>query len=312
MAYFLADRPVAATARGAVAVLGNFDGVHVGHRALIEAAAGAAEAQGAPLAAATFEPHPRRLFQPDAEPFLLTTLDRRDELLRAAGAAHVVAIPFTRDTAGMSPEEFVDEMLIARLGLAGVVVGSEFEFGKGRTGNADSLAQLGATRGLFVGVLDPVAPGAEAEKYSSTDIRSLLEAGDVTSAATLLGRPWDVRGTVKSGEQRGRTIGFPTANLDLGELVRPKNGVYAVRVGVDGAPMDKPAVANFGRRPTVGGEGRLLEVHVFDFTGDLYGRRMDVAFIEFLREERKFDGLDALKTQIAADGEQARALLSKA
>jgi len=312
MAAVRADRPMTGEDRGTLCVLGNLDGVHQGHAALMAAARAAAAERGAPLGAVTFDPHPRRFFQPDAEPFLLTTLERKAELLEEAGATRVFAVPFDRETSSMGPERFVEEVLIERLGLAGVVVGADFQFGKGRAGNADMLAQIGATRGLFVGALDPVAPAANVEKFSSSDARAAIEAGDVEAAARILGRPWDVDGRVREGEQRGRTIGFPTANLDLGDLVRPANGVYAVTVRIEGESEARPGVANFGRRPTVGGKGRLLEVHLFDFEGDLYGETLRVAFRAHLRDERKFDGLDALRTQIGADCDRARAALGAA
>jgi len=295
-------------ARGAVAALGNFDGVHLGHQAVMAQAADLARTLDAPAAAAVFNPHPRRVFQPDSEPFALMTDAQRVRALGEAGAALVHHIPFDRALAAMTPERFVAEVLDDGLGLTGVVTGADFCFGKDRSGNAQALQDLGAARGLTVAIARPVSTQEQAGKISSSDVRQALRAGDPERAAALLGRPFAIEGVVSQGDQRGRTLGFPTANVALGEYVRPAFGVYAVRVDL-GAGEAIPGVANIGRRPTVDGTQARLEAHLFDVSADLYGRRISCALVAFLRPEQRFDGLDALKAQIAEDCETARRLL---
>lgn len=292
-------------ARGAVAALGNFDGVHLGHQAVIAEAAALARSLGAPPAAAVFTPHPRRVFQPDAEPFRLMTDAQRVRALAAAGAAMVHHIPFNRALAQMSPERFVGEVLDEGLGLKGVVIGADFCFGRDRAGDARTLQALGAARGLKVAIAAPVSAGGGTGKISSSEVREALRAGAPEQAAALLGRPFAVEGEVRRGDQRGRTLGFPTANLALGDYVRPAFGVYAVTVDLGGGQA-LPGVANIGRRPTVDGTGVRLEAHLFDVDGDLYGRTISCALVAFLRAEQRFDGLDALKAQIAEDCAAAR------
>jgi riboflavin kinase/FMN adenylyltransferase len=294
--------------RGAVVALGNFDGVHDGHRRVIAQAGRLAETLGAPLGVALFEPHPRRFFQPDAPPFRLMSAARRDALLAGLGVDRVHALPFDAAMAAMSPETFVDTVLHQGLGVSGVVTGADFRFGAKRAGDVPTLIALGQARDIAVEAADLRAEGEE--KLSSSLIRDAIRAGDMPAAARLLGAPWTIEAEVIRGDQRGRTIGFPTANMDLGDFVRPAYGVYALRVGLPGEQPARPAVANFGKRPTVDGETERLEVHLLDFEGDLYGQILSVAFEEHLRGERKFDGLDALKAQIAADSDQARALLT--
>lgn len=297
-----------ATARGAVVAIGNFDGVHLGHQAVIATAGGIARASGAPQAVLSFEPHPRSFFQPAAPPFRLTPFRAKAELLRRLGVDVLFSLRFDRRMVQRSADDFVRGVLVGGLGIRHAVVGYDFVFGHGRKGTAALLTRMGGELGFGVTVVDPVRAGAEL--YSSTRIRELLQAGDPRRAGALLGRPWEIDGRVERGDRRGRTIGFPTANLLLDGYVRPATGVYAVRAGLgrDGAWHD--AVANFGMRPTVGGTQLRLEVHIFDFDGDLYGRHLRVALVDYLRGERKFPGLDALKAQIAADSAQARALLA--
>ncbi len=293
------------TARGAVAALGNFDGVHIGHQAVITQAAILARQLDAPAGAAVFSPHPRRVFQPGGEPFALMSDAQRVRALGEAGARLVHHIPFDRALAAMTPERFVADVLDEGLGLKGVVTGADFCFGKDRAGNAQTLKSLGAARGLTVAIAEPVSAGAHDGKVSSSDVRQALGDGDPGRAAALLGRPFAIEGVVVEGDRRGRTLGFPTANVALGDYVRPAFGVYAVRVDLGGGEA-APGVANIGRRPTVEGLEARLEVHLFDVSADLYGRVMSCALIAFLRPERRFDGLDALKAQIAADCEAAR------
>lgn len=292
------------SARGATVAIGNFDGVHKGHQALLQHA----KAQGGKLGVLVFEPHPQEFFRPDTPRFRLTPFRAKARLLEQHGVSLLFALHFNAEFASLSADEFITKVLVQGLGVRHVIVGEDFCFGKGRQGNLALLQQRGAELGFGVTTFELVGEG-EASKISSTSIREALRDGKPDVAAALLGHPWTVEGRVEGGDRRGRTIGFPTANLWLGDLVRPRHGVYAVRVGVDGGGTHH-GVANLGLRPTFGGDPEpRLEVHLFDFSGDLYGRRICVALHAFLREERRFDGLDALRTQIAADAAAARRAL---
>ncbi|MBL0900097.1 MAG: bifunctional riboflavin kinase/FAD synthetase [Reyranella sp.] len=291
--------------KGGVVALGNFDGVHRGHQALLAQAQKPAGALGAPLLALTFEPHPRGFFVPDTGPFRLTLAPAKTRLLAEHGVQAVLAQHFDAAFAALPAEAFVGDVLLKGLGARHVVCGYDFTFGARRSGNVERLRAEGKARGFGVTVLDPVM--REGEIYSSTRIREALRAGMVSEAAQLLGHPWEIEGTVELGDQRGRTIGFPTANVDLGQHLRPRFGVYAVRALVDGVWRD--GVANLGRRPTFGKLKENFEVHLFDFAGDLYGKTLRVTMVDFIRPEMKFEGLDQLKAQIAADGEAARRIL---
>jgi riboflavin kinase/FMN adenylyltransferase len=299
-----------------VAAIGNFDGVHLGHREVIGAAGEAAKSLGAPCAVLTFEPHPRSVFDPDGAPFRLTPFRVKARLIEELGVEYLFTLHFDLDFARKSAEEFIREVLLDGLGVRHVVVGYDFVFGNRRRGTPTLLREAGSAAGFGVTVVEPVQrPGGEApEIYSSTRIRQHLTAGEPRRAAALLGRDWEIDGRVEAGDGRGRTIGFPTANVPLGDYLRPALGVYAVRAGIEegGGTVWHDAVANLGRRPTVGGSEVRFEVHLLDFAGDLYGRHLRVAFVEFLRGERKFPGLDALKAQIAEDAEQARRMLRQA
>jgi riboflavin kinase / FMN adenylyltransferase len=295
--------------RGAVIALGNFDGVHMGHRHVIALAAGLAETRKAPLGAALFDPHPRRFFAPDAPAFRLMSETRRNRILESLGVNQLHVLPFSMDMAKMTPADFVGTVLADGLGIAGIVTGEDFRFGAGRSGDTDELARLCAERGIATAFADLHGNGAD--KVSSTRIRKAIHDGDMQAAETLLGTPWAVEGIVQRGDQRGRTIGYPTANLTLGDYVRPDYGVYAVRVGLDGDAPTMAGVANIGKRPTVDGATELLEIHLLDWSGDLYGRSLEVEFFNHLRSEKRFDGLDALKAQIAEDAIAARRALSR-
>ena len=300
--------------KGGVVALGNFDGVHRGHQALLARAAGIAkppnETSAAPLVALTFEPHPRRFFVPDTGPFRLTLPPVKLRLLEQYGVQAVLTQSFDAAFAALSAEAFVDDVLLKGLGAKHVVCGYDFTFGARRGGNVEKLREMGSARNLGVTVLDPVM--REGEIYSSTRIREALRAGMVREAAELLGHAWEIEGIVEQGDQRGRTIGFPTANVALGEHLRPRFGVYAVRalIADDKGGKWHDAVANLGKRPTVGKLQENFEVHVFDFAGDLYGKTIRAALVDFIRPEMKFSGLDALKAQIAADGQAARGILA--
>ena len=291
--------------KGGAVALGNFDGVHRGHQVLLARAGEHAKALDAPLVTLTFEPHPRRFFVPDTAPFRLTMPPAKVRLLARYGVQAVLAQRFDAEFAALSADAFIDEVLLKGLGARHVVCGYDFTFGARRGGNVEMLRARGRQKGFGVTVLDPVM--REGEIYSSTSIREALRAGWVSEAAELLGHPWEIEGMVELGDQRGRTIGFPTANVGLGEHLRPRFGVYAVRALIDGTWRD--AVANLGRRPTFGKLQENFEVHLFDFSGDLYGKTLRVALVDFIRPEMKFAGLDQLKAQIAADGQAARKIL---
>jgi riboflavin kinase/FMN adenylyltransferase len=292
-------------ARGATIALGNFDGVHLGHaKVLAGAHAGRPDA---PLAALTFEPHPRELFRPDDPPFRLTLSGERADALAALGVRLLYELRFDREFSAIMAEEFVTEVLHRGLGAKHLASGPDFAFGHRRGGDTGFLAARAEALGMGVTIVPPLADAGG--PFSSTRIRRLLQDGYPERAAAELGRNWAIRGVVAQGDQRGRTIGFPTANLPLGRHLEPARGVYAVTVRLPDGRAVK-GVANIGRRPTVnaGPESRL-EVHLFDFDGDLYGQEIAVALHAFLRPEQKFAGLDALKAQIALDAAEARRLL---
>jgi riboflavin kinase/FMN adenylyltransferase len=303
----------AAYERGAVLAMGNFDGLHKGHAALIAEAAGLAHARGAPSAVLTFEPHPRNIFLPGCEPFRLTPFRVKEREIARLGVDFMFIQHFDSEFAKQSAESFIDDVMVGAIGAVHVVVGHDCTFGNRRRGSPEMLRERGATLGFGVTVIEPVR-GDEAV-YSSTRIREALSAGKPREAAAQLGRFWEIDGRVALGDQRGRTIGFPTANLGLGEYLRPAFGVYAVRVSGDGPddPLDGKTidgVANIGLRPTVGTLVPRLEAHLFDINRDLYGRHLRVALVDFIRPERKFAGFDELKAQIAADAARAREILA--
>ncbi len=284
-----------------VVAIGNFDGVHVGHRALIDRARSLAAGNDARVVALTFDPHPSALF--GVAPAMLTSMSRRAELLAEAGAELVVIEPFTRELATLAPDAFIDEIVLGALHARAIVVGYDFKYGRGRAGTTASLRAQGERAGTEIAVVPVVELGGEVA--SSTRIRAHLQAGELAAAERLLGRRWDVDGVVVHGAERGRAIGIPTANISPdGELpIRP--GIYAVTLEVDGVQL--PAVASLGTNPTFVDRGALvLEVHVLDWTGDLYDQHVRTAFVARLRDEAKFDGVDALIAQIRADIAAAR------
>ena len=298
-------------ARGGVVVLGNFDGVHRGHQAVIGAAAEDAARLRAPLVVVTFEPHPRRFFRPDDPPFRLTPFRSKVIQLAALGVDVLLVLTFDRAMSQMPAEDFVNDVLLGSLAPRQITIGYDFHFGHNRGGNPALLQRmLPAGSGCAVKVVQPVG-SADGEVYSSTRIREYLVGGQPGHAAALLGRPFEIEGRVERGDRRGRTIGFPTANLSLGEYLRPAFGVYAVRAGLgDGeTPEWFDAVANLGVRPTVDGQRLLLETHLFGVQRDIYGQHLRIALIEFIRPERRFDGLDALRAQIGEDCGAARRIL---
>ncbi|MBO1073443.1 bifunctional riboflavin kinase/FAD synthetase [Roseomonas marmotae] len=291
-------------ARGASLALGNFDGVHRGHHAVLAAAH--AGRPDLPLAVLTFEPHPREHFRPGDPPFRLTLLAAKLALFSELGCAFVLALPFDEALAAMPAEAFVHEVLHGALGARHLACGHDFAFGHRRGGDVAMLAREAESLGIGMTVVPPVSD--EDGPISSTAIRRLLQDGYPERAAHRLGRPWEIRGLVSHGDKRGRTIGFPTANVPLGRQLEPARGVYAVQVALaDGRVV--PGVANIGARPTVGGTESRVEAHLFDFSEDLYGQEAGVRLIHFLRPERKFAGLAELTAQIAADAASARAML---
>lgn len=301
--------PLPAELRGGVVAIGNFDGVHRGHQAVLQRALDEAERRGTPALVLTFEPHPRTVFRPDIPLFILTPPAMKARLLGELGFHAVIEQRFSREFAGQSAEEFVTGILDRYLGISHAVTGFDFHFGKNRQGGPAFLMKSGERHGFGVTLVDAFRDEG-AEIVSSSRVRELLKEGDVAEAAGLLGYRFTVEETVVGGKQLGRTLGFPTANMKLPETAELKHGIYAVRLRrADGTLHD--GVASFGRRPTVDEDGvPLLETFVFDFSGDLYGETCDVSFFGYLRGEEKFDGLEALTNQIRRDEAEARALLS--
>ncbi len=295
--------------RGAAAAIGAFDGVHRGHQAVIGAAREAAGRLSAPLAVVTFEPHPRRWFQPEAAPFRLMTTDQMARALETLGAARLHVLPFDAEMAAMSDEAFARDVLASGLGLRHAAVGFDFTYGKGRTGSPEALTRIGRELGFSVSVTERV-DDRSGLKLSSSAVREALAAGDMARATRILGRPFAIEGEVVHGDKRGRTIGVPTANVRMGDYMRPAYGVFATRTRLaDGRVID--GVANLGVRPMFETPEPLLEVWLFDFSGDLYGQVVETQLIERLRGEMSFDGLDALKVQIEADAQAARVALAQ-
>jgi riboflavin kinase/FMN adenylyltransferase len=301
--------PLPEALRGGVIAIGNFDGVHRGHRAVLDRALELAEARGVPALVLTFEPHPRSIFRPETPVFRLTPAPLKARILEAIGFRSVIEYPFDREFSQRSADEFVNSILVDWLGASAVVTGFDFHFGKGREGGPAFLMAAGKRHGFDVTLVDAFRDEG-ADVVSSSRIRSLLCEGDVAGAAGLLGYRFTVESEVIGGQKLGRTLGYPTANMALAPETELKAGIYAVRFRrPDGAIHD--GVASFGYRPTVTENGAaLLETYVFDFSGDLYGEICSVSFFGHLRDELKFDGLEPLVAQIRRDEEEARAMLS--
>jgi len=293
--------------RSAVIALGNFDGVHLGHREILEQCIASAKAYNVPAAVMTFEPHPREFFSQAHERLRLCSLRQKIELMESIGIDTLFLVRFNKTFSSLPAEEFVGDVLHRQLAVKHVVTGYNFAFGKGRGGTTDFLETQAHQFGFGFTACPPVA-GAGDQIISSSAIRQLLTAGEVGEAVALLGHPYVIEGKVRKGQQRGRTIGFPTANLSLGRLFKPRYGVYAVRAKIGRGRYN--GIANIGIKPTLGGSEPLLEVHVFGLNRELYGERLRVECVAFIRDERKFDSLDALKTQITLDCQQARKMLN--
>lgn len=296
-------------ARGAVLCLGNFDGFHRGHQAVFMTAHRIAEKAGAPLGALTTEPHPRQFFATGNVPFRLTSFRTKAHLFEEFGLDLMVVLHFDAELAATEPRDFVRDILVEQLHASHIVVGYDYRFGKGRAGTSDLLVEEGRKLGFGLTVVEPAKEGVEV--FSSTAIRGHLQAGRVIAAAEQLGHWWAVEGLVRHGRKLGRHLGFPTANVLLEDYIQPAHAIYAVRVIIEGDETIHDAVASFGTRPTVEGGGEpLLEVYFLSGDHDLYDRHLTVEFVEFLRPEAKFDSVEALKTQIAADCDKARAVLA--
>ncbi len=300
--------PLPESLRGAIIALGNFDGFHLGHQAVAKEAIDWARAEGRPSIIATFDPHPVRFFKPDAEPFRLTTLEQRQELYLAAGATAMLVFHFDGELAGTTAEDFVRVLLAEKLGVKGVVTGGDFTFGKARGGNFEKLVELGKEVGIEARAVDPVMDGGA--PVSSSRVREALREGDPQEAARLLTRPFAIRGVVQHGDKRGREIGYPTANLSIEHYLRPKYGIYAVTGRILSTGQELQGAANIGVRPQFEPPKELLEPYFFDFSSDLYGQEIEVAFHHFLRGEAKFASLDDLIAQMEKDCSDARHLLS--
>ena len=310
-------------ARGAAVAIGNFDGVHPGHRAVIKEAGLIAHDAGLLWAVLTFEPHPRELFQPNQAPFRLTPLRSKAREIAALGVDMLIVQRFDEAFSCLEAEDFVKSALARGIEASHVVSGYDFVFGHGRGGTCEMLLSMGAKEGFGFTAVNAIED-ATGEVYSSTRIRERLTDGDPRGAAEVLGRPFELEGRVVEGERRGHALGFPTANIGLGTFLRPTNGIYAVRAAIDAGPGGgsdtdpgtepswRDGVANIGVRPTFGAGEVLLEVYLFDFDQDLYGRRLRVRLVDFLREEKKFDDVDELKAQIASDSVKARQILAAA
>lgn len=295
---------------GAAMAIGNFDGVHKGHQAVINEAGLLARAESRPWAVLTLEPHPRQVFQPDIAPFRLTPGPAKERLITELGVDHLIVLPFDLEFSRREADAFVKDILIDAVGAHHVVSGYDFAFGRGRKGNCELLLRMGQELGFGFTAVQAVQDDHGAV-YSSTRIRDCLAAGDPKGAAEILSRPFEIEGVVEQGDARGREIGYPTANVVLGDYLRPAKGVYAVKVGLENGQKTAwhDGVANLGSRPTFDGKSVLLEAHLFDFDGDLYGQTLRVALVDYVRAEKKFDGIDSLKAQIAADSEKAKEIL---
>ncbi len=300
--------PANGALKGAVLALGNFEGVHRGHHAVIDAALARASALRRPAAAMTFEPHPRAFFNPDAQVFRLTDVATKLRLLASTGLNGAIVMRFDAALAALTAEAFIAQVLVERYAVAGVAVGYDFHFGKGRAGTPDFLVSEGRRLGFAVDIVPAFRDGSQ--RVSSGAIRDALTQGDVGLAARLLGYPWFVTGVVEHGDRRGRELGFPTANIRLDPQCGLRHGVFAVRVGVGDKRYD--GVANFGRRPMFDTGVVLLEAFLFDFAGDLYGKTLDVAFIAWIRPELKFDTVGELVRRMEEDAGIARAALAQA
>lgn len=309
MERFASDRPLPEAFRGSVLALGNFDGYHLGHQAVVSRAIARGFHERRRVIVATFDPHPVRFFKPDAPPFQLTNLDQRARLFAHAGADAMLVFNFDPDLASTDAEDFVIQVLGERLAVATVVTGQDFTFGRGRGGSTDLLRELGAEHGIAAETVAPVT--LDGEIVSSSRIRRAIADGDPATATHLLTRPYAIEAVVEHGDKRGRELGFPTANVRLGPYQHPKRGIYAVRVTLDDG-SEHCGAASFGVRPMFASDDEVLEAYLFDFDGDLYGRTIEIALTHYLRPEATFDSVHALVAQMRDDEARARLLLAAA
>ena len=293
--------------KGSIVALGNFDGFHLGHQAVVGRAIQRAFHERRPVIVATFDPHPVSFFKPDVPPFRLTSLDQRQALFAHAGADAMLVFKFDKALAVTSSEDFVSDVLAGIIGAAGVVTGDDFTFGRGRKGDVGLLRRLGEEHGVIAEAVAPVLLGDT--RISSGRIREALKSGDIGTATRLLSRDFAIEGVVKEGDRRGRELGYPTANMILGDYQRPRYGIYAVRAKLEDG-SEHPGVASLGIRPTFEPPEELLETHLLDFDGDLYGQKIEVALHAFIRDEKKFDDIEALVTHMREDEAKARHLLA--
>jgi riboflavin kinase/FMN adenylyltransferase len=293
--------------KGSIVALGNFDGFHLGHQAVVGRAVARGFHERRPVIVATFDPHPVKYFRPEVPPFRLTSLDQREFLFEHAGADAMIVFEFGEELRSTSADDFVGRLLAERIGAAGVVTGDDFGFGKGRAGNVETLKTLGEAHGIAAEAVAPVL--IRGLRVSSGRIREALSAGDTGTATQLLSRDFAIEGIVQSGDARGRELGYPTANLALGDYQRPKYGIYAVRATLEDG-TEHPGVASLGIRPTFQPPSELLEAHLFDFAGDLYGQKIEVSLHAYIREERKFDTIEALIANMRNDEAMAKQMLA--
>ena len=304
------NKPAKPSTQSSVIALGNFDGVHLGHQAVIEKAVQIAQNLKAPAVVLTFEPHPKAFFLNQKSAFRITPSEDKSLLIERMGVDFLFQQKFDKSFAGKTARAFVNDYLVKMLDAKHVVIGYDFVFGQGRQGDAEFLKKHGLINGFDVTRVDEIK-GCNGNIISSTKIRQYLSNGECLEAHNLLGRYWEIIAKVERGAQRGRTIGFPTANLPIGEYMHPRRGVYAVQVGINNKLTTSwhQGIANFGVRPTFDDTGVLLEIHLLGFSGDLYGKKLRIAFIEFIRPEQKFDGIESLKSQLSKDCIKAKRIL---
>lgn len=307
MRIFDFSAPIPEEFKNCVIAIGNFDGLHRGHQALLEITRKIALSEGRPFGVLTFEPHPRRMFRPDDAPFRITPYDLKMQRLEYSKADCVFVLNFNRETASLSADDFIQKILKDKLGAKFIVTGNDFHFGQNRSGSIETLKKAG-----FSCTTVDLLKDATHAAYSATRIRGLIQAGHIKEANALLGWDWEIQGTVQKGDQRGRELGYPTANVALGEAIHPSYGIFAALVKIEGENEWRLSATNIGIRPMFETPIALIEAHLLDYSGDLYGKKLRIRPIVKIRDEAKFDNLEILKTQMAADCQAARNILKAA